>query len=81
MNLFLPGYVQVDLINANNAARVFIEVTGTAVDLDPSHKDFLRSKYSLPPFNNPVRRQAYDVASGMNDTPNFWQMDTGAILD
>lgn len=75
--IFTSVMCNTDLINANRAAKVFIEVTGTAVDLDPSHKDYLRSKYSLPPFDIATRRRAYDIASGMNDTPNFWQMDTG----
>jgi hypothetical protein len=77
-DIFVSVICASDLINANMAAKVFIEVTGTAVDLDASHKDFLKSKYLLEPFDNPNQQRAYDIASGMNDTAAFWNMDAGA---
>jgi len=75
--IFISVLCNNDLIDANMAARVFIEVSGTAVDLDPSHKNFLKSKYRITPFDDATRRKAYDIGSKLNDTAKFWNMDNG----
>ncbi len=76
-----------DGFNQHNVAKIFTEVTSSAVTLPKLHQEFLSAKYELAPtydqslLNGRVRKRAYQIASQLNLSATKWALNTNGRVE
>jgi len=76
-----------DGFNQHNVAKIFTEVTSSAVTLPKLHQEFLSAKYELAPmydqnlYSGRVRKRAYQIASQLNLSATKWAINTNGRIE
>ena len=83
--VFSTWLILQDGFNRNRVARIFTEVTSSAVALPKLHQEFLSAKYDLQPHYDSAsqagknRKRAYHISSQLNLTAGPWGNCDGRI--